>query len=167
MTTTTFIDNSASEEHWMPMLSDTETVPVDFVIEAFEQGVSHGRKKGREDVILTLREKTNENAKHCTQLADKIFELLLSSEFQVLGIFLRTNGIFSWQILVAVHEDSFVADEFDDIYPFIWALTKEVSSETFHPIVHFMPVINGDINKINKDALTSDGYIYRFRRAEA
>jgi hypothetical protein len=140
-----------------------DSFTADEVLAAFESGKSVGRLETQRQIEALIRKEIIQNMGLAAKLALQVVDLLQDRGYAQLGVFLRPDLDYGvdYELLIAVDGESFVTDEFDDIYDITYGLIRGIRTDTFRPSLRFLPVATEAHSSFDDKAILCDGYIYR------
>jgi|ETNmetMinimDraft_35_1059890.scaffolds.fasta_scaffold129100_1 hypothetical protein len=124
----------------------------DVVINAYFQG-----KKAQDalnDRILT------ENLDKAMTLSSGFSEKLKEKNIKCKLTLLKPKQITEFESLFVIDEEDYISAEFDEAYRLTISEKEIVNNETFHFSYIFIP----DSEDLNREKLTSNGYVFEYKR---
>lgn len=137
----------------------------DFVLDAYDRGRSIGFHEGQESWRALVEQTFSANGKTITELSHAIKENVGAAGYDVLAIYLRVASWDEFDLLVIIPESHFCDDDFDTLYPRLYRLVDEATTDTFRCTFSFVPVdTDPDPNHppYNLQALHGDGFLFHF-----
>jgi len=135
--------------------------PVDVVADAYSQGFNDGQKKGKEQLIKIIKQKTLDDFKKRSNqvyiLTTKIISQIKGNGFNVDSFFMDLFA-HSPRVIVVVNDDSLVNDEFvTEAYKQVHS-AQEIFSKIFTN--DFLDISIMGSSNVDQDCLRAEGFGY-------
>lgn len=148
------ITNNPCEEWKTPSEEERELYSSDDLLNAY--------LKGQKNIIQKLGGKAaNEFMNYLNdakRISEGLFKILLSHGIECKCMFLKINGANDFESLYIAPCNDYISPQFREIYKLFLLEEEKVNKDSFHYSFSIMP----DSDHINRNALSSDGYILRY-----
>ncbi|WP_315815815.1 hypothetical protein [Paraflavitalea speifideaquila] len=128
----------------------------DPIIDAYLKGVEAGKTEYTQ--VLTSQFATNMN--ESGDATEKLLGELEKQNITVHAVFLKADGITSFEVLFVVSEKDFVADDFRSVYTIARQIKNEYLKDNYYIAFSFMP----QSNNFNESYLIDDGYSWKYAK---
>lgn len=126
----------------------------DPIIDAYLKGVEAGKTEYTK--VLTSQFSANLNESGIA--VEKLLGELDGLKVPVHSVFLKADGITSFEVLFTVNEEDFISDDFRSVYTIARRIKNEHLKDNYYIAFSFMP----QSNNFNENYLIADGYSWGF-----
>lgn len=128
----------------------------DPIIDAYLKGLEAGKTEYTQ--VLTSQFAANMNESGVA--TEKLLCELEKHKVPVQAVFLKADGITSFEVLFIVNEKDFIADDFRSIYTIARQIKNEHLSDNYYIAFSFMP----QSNNFKENSLIADGYSWKYSK---
>lgn len=128
----------------------------DPIIDAYLKGV----KAGKTEYTKVLTSQFSSNLTESGNATEKLLSELEKHKMTVQAVYLKADGITSFEVLCIVNEKDFISDGFRSIYTIARHIKNEYVKDNYYIAFSFMP----QSNNIKENYLIADGYSWKYAK---
>ena len=145
--------SAENELNWSTQISEGGFTSDD-LINAYLKGVEDHAKKAKKD----LEKRFKANLNKAQKLSGDFIESMIDKGFDIKSAQLKFITIESFKIILFVSKKLYLSDKILELYNNLSSSFAGVNSEKFHMSLNIMPADN----KLNRERILSDGYIFTY-----